>query len=285
MSDRGADGGSVAVQPAVRSVAWQPPRPLPLEVLTLRSLRDRGGGHELDVIEQVGFPVIMLVANGEGTHMVDFDQVPLRPGRVVALLPGQIHRWPSAPELTATLLLSPDLPPFAAQGPGPLIRDLDPGQVRRVHLLLTDVQRETGADRPRAATWIALRALRDLLWVTMGLVTAESAASEREPFLAFRDDIEALLLAGHSVESRARRLGYSARTIDRACRAATGQSAKQLLDARLALQARRLLALPGATSAAVGERLGFTEATNFTKFLTRVTGRTPTQWRLAAGCP
>nr|WP_280714772.1 helix-turn-helix domain-containing protein [Kitasatospora sp. MAP5-34] len=63
--------------------------------------------------------------------------------------------------------------------------------------------------------------------------------------------------------------------------AATGRSAKQLADARVALQAQRLLAHTDLPVAAIGRALGFTEATNFGKFFARETGRTPGGFRRA----
>jgi AraC-like DNA-binding protein len=75
------------------------------------------------------------------------------------------------------------------------------------------------------------------------------------------------------------RLGYSARTLTRACRAATGRSAKELIDARVALEAQRLLAHTDLPVAAIGRSLGFSEPTNFGKFFAREVGETPGAFR------
>ncbi|HTI27627.1 MAG TPA: helix-turn-helix transcriptional regulator, partial [Kutzneria sp.] len=73
--------------------------------------------------------------------------------------------------------------------------------------------------------------------------------------------------------------GYSPRSLNRLCQAAAGQNAKALIDARVALEAKRLLVHTNLSAATIGQRLGFTEATNFTKFFTREAGTTPRAFR------
>ncbi len=85
----------------------------------------------------------------------------------------------------------------------------------------------------------------------------------------------------HQAHEYAARLGYSLKTLNRACMLATGCTAKQLIDARVALEAKRLLAHTDLPVASISYRLGFTEPTNFGKFFTRATGQTPGAFRAA----
>ena len=62
------------------------------------------------------------------------------------------------------------------------------------------------------------------------------------------------------VEDYAARLGCSVRTLTRASLAVTGRTAKQVVDDRVALEARRLLACTPMSVAEVGRRLGFPRA-------------------------
>lgn len=102
-----------------------------------------------------------------------------------------------------------------------------------------------------------------------------------EVYRAFRDELERSFDASRSVADYAARLGYSPRTLTRACQAATGRSAKQLADARVALQAQRLLAHTTLPVAAIARTLGFSEATNFGKFFIREAGCAPGDFRRA----
>jgi AraC-like DNA-binding protein len=98
-------------------------------------------------------------------------------------------------------------------------------------------------------------------------------------FLAFRNAIETDLTHRHDVVDYARHLGYSARTITRACQQVTGQTAKAVLTDRLVLEAKRLLVHTDTPAATISAQLGFSEPTNFTKFFTRNTAHSPTSFR------
>ena len=86
-----------------------------------------------------------------------------------------------------------------------------------------------------------------------------------------------------SVLDYAKRLGYSESTLSRACVATVGRTAKDAIDLRIALEAKRLLVhSPGHRVAQIGHQLGFGEATNFVKFFRRMEGVTPLEFRRRA---
>jgi AraC-like DNA-binding protein len=62
-------------------------------------------------------------------------------------------------------------------------------------------------------------------------------------------------------------------------------SAKAFISARINLEAKRLLAHTVLPVSVIAERLGFEEATHFSKFFKRNTGCTPTEFRLRARQP
>ena len=72
---------------------------------------------------------------------------------------------------------------------------------------------------------------------------------------------------------------YSLKTLTRACQAATGHTAKELIDARVTLEAKRLLAHTDLPAATVGHRLGFAAPTGINKFFARQTRQTPGAFR------
>ncbi|MEZ0021947.1 AraC-like DNA-binding protein [Kitasatospora sp. MAP12-15] len=102
-----------------------------------------------------------------------------------------------------------------------------------------------------------------------------------ETFRAFQRELEASFAVNRNAHDYAARIGYSSRTLTRACLAATGRTAKELIDLRVALEAKRLLAHTRLPVAAIGRMLGFTEPTNFGKYFTRATGHTPGEFRAA----
>jgi AraC-like DNA-binding protein len=83
-----------------------------------------------------------------------------------------------------------------------------------------------------------------------------------------------------SVSAYAARLGYSTHTLNRLARTHGHMTAKQLIDSRIMLEAKRLLVhRPTEPVAAVAQQLGFSDAANFSKYFTQRAGRTPATFR------
>jgi AraC-like DNA-binding protein len=106
-----------------------------------------------------------------------------------------------------------------------------------------------------------------------------SAHVERRTFERFQRRLEEGYPHTRRVEDYAGELGCSVRTLTRASLALSGRTAKQVVDDREALQARRLLAATPLSVAEVGRALGFGEPTNFGRFFHRETGLSPGQFR------
>jgi AraC-like DNA-binding protein len=98
-------------------------------------------------------------------------------------------------------------------------------------------------------------------------------------FRRFRVAVEREYPRWHSVAQYARHLGCSEKSLSRATLEAADVNAKAFLVNRIVLEAKRLLAHTTLPVAAIGDRLGFAEATNFVKFFRRETGAPPGAFR------
>jgi len=83
----------------------------------------------------------------------------------------------------------------------------------------------------------------------------------------------------HHVSRYAHAMGCSEKTLTRICGAMVGVGAKSFSASRLALEAKRLLVHTEMPISAIAQRLGFDEATNFTKFFRSIEGCTPGDFR------
>jgi AraC-like DNA-binding protein len=122
---------------------------------------------------------------------------------------------------------------------------------------------------------LAVLLLRIALLTRPGL-----AGAEGRTFARFRRRLESGHPRSRRVEDYADEMGCSVRTLTRASLAVTGRTAKQVVDDRVALEARRLLACTTLSVAEVGRHLGFPEPTNFGRFFHREVGMSPGQFRL-----
>jgi AraC-like DNA-binding protein len=263
-----------------------------VEVMSVAELVRRTGD-TLEPPERVDFLMVLLVQSGRGRHMVDFTEHALQPGTVVLVRPGQVQQWRLTPALAGQLVLvSVDaLAPTISRGevdmkllaldewptvsrPAPALFPEAIADVMRMH---ADIARFAGSETEAAIIWHELMAL--LLRLRPERADADA---QTEVHRLFMQELEKTFHRRPSVRDLARRIGYSESTLSRACLAGAGRTAKEAVDQRIALEAKRLLAHSDATAAEIGHRLGFSEPTNFLKFFRRMVGTTPQQFRAEA---
>jgi AraC-like DNA-binding protein len=238
--------------------------------------------------QRAGRHVIMLFTAGAGQHCVDFQAYPCRPGTLLWGRPGQVHVFGAQAGLDATLVTfrSDACPEASLDGlvTGPLApaywqlagEDED-AIVSEVTQLDADCARYVDDGENSAAD--LLRQELVVLLMRIRTMSPPAPAGAATTLLSrLYDEVEASIRHAPIAEY-AERLGCSVRTLTRACLTTTGRSAKQLIDQRLALEAKRLLATTDLPAAEVGRLLGFGEPTNFGRFFLRETGRAPGAFR------
>jgi AraC-like DNA-binding protein len=98
-------------------------------------------------------------------------------------------------------------------------------------------------------------------------------------FNRFQQLLEQRFAQCHQVADYAAQLGYTEKSLSRAVVASSGMTAKAFIAARVVLEAKRLLVHTNLPVASIAERLGFDEATNFSKFFRREADSTPAEFR------
>lgn len=255
---------------------------LPVEVMDWDEVVGRVAAESLTRPQRLNLHLFVLCRSDVGSHTIDFADVAIVGGRLIQVRPGQVQAWDRSIELDATLILAG--PAVVKPGPwfpgDPVAVDLDEVGLSNAERLIGALRDEqarfdgsTGSARLLVALFEALSALFDRT------ASPETESRLPPPYQDFRRAIEADLGWSHDVVDYAKRLGYSARTIDRGCRQATGQTAKQILSERLVLEAKRLLAHTSDPASSIATTLGFSEPTNFSKFFARMSGMTPTEFR------
>ena len=252
------------------------------DLASLHALMNDGG---LERVHRVDFHTITLITEGRTDHTVDFVTYPCRPGTLLWIRPGQVQSFgrPGAAN-GVHVLFTPAFPPrFAGtdrlvdEWYGPVCRQLGAGPAHAgVSTLLNHMRAEFTGQASPAILQLLLGAL--LLDIDR-LPQPEEKHAGGEIYVRFRRELERSYATTRRAEDYARRLGYSVKTLTRACLSATGQPVKEVIDTRVVLEAQRLLAHTDEPVAAIARRLGFTEPTNFGKFFTRHTGAAPGDFR------
>jgi AraC-like DNA-binding protein len=275
--------------------------PLGVEVFRYAELTRRISERMRSTVHRTDFHQIFLVTRGSGTMMVDFAEHPCFPGVVLHVSPGRVQRLPDADSpgraLDAVMVLfTPAFPPRLDHAAllldpfGPVALTASSQDQGAIINAAENLEREYhGAIAGQDLAPLTVELLRHLLGVLLlrlarlsapGGTTAGDSVDDTA-FQRFRHELERSYAATRSASDYAARLGYSPRTLNRACQAVTGRTAKEVIDARVALEAKRLLAHTDLPVAAIAARLGFSEPTNFGKFFTRQDGASPGAFRTA----
>ncbi len=251
-------------------------RDVAVEVIEMSVLEERRRRVVDDgVPERLTFEYLLLVWGGSGCHVVDFQEIDLRPGRVVRVRPGQVQQWNAATTLDAVAIIARDVSAQRWLAGDPAFCDLDADLLdvsRHLVHALAMVQDRPNGSRLAAQLWQSLVDVYEL-------GTSVDRRDLPEPYVAFCEAIEASPGASHNVADIAAGLAWSERTIRRACLDVTGLTPKQLLNQRLMLEAKRLLAHTDRSAASIAAELRFSEATNFQKFFQRLAGENPGDFR------
>jgi AraC-like DNA-binding protein len=285
-------------QASIADVSFRNPRhpAVGIHAMRLKELYRRTAGTDRSARHRVPIHLLALVTAGRASFMVDFASYPCRPGGLLWVRPGQFVTFPP-PGIDATLVLfEPGFPYDAAAPAGTPVLTAGSWPAAGTYWQPTGEDEEALVDgisqleidynRIVSGDDIPLGVLRHHLAAILlrigrlepdggpGVAAADSAVMAR-----FRHAIDERYALTRQVEEYARTLGCSVRTLTRASLAATGRTAKQLVDDRVTLEAKRLLAESDLSVADIGFRLGFSEATNFGRFFARTVGVSPGQFR------
>ncbi|MDJ1138522.1 helix-turn-helix transcriptional regulator [Streptomyces iconiensis] len=299
--------GHVHESTDIPELPYAPPPGAPsagVEVMTLTDLRVRAEalGQDLADPQRPDFHQLFAVESGTLRQAVDFTEHATPAGGWLWVRPGQVQQYGDLTRAEGALVLfQPTFPDPATasavgldEASGAVARHPVGERGRAARLALDHLRFEFAAAHAPAAGPPALahtEVLRHLLAALLLRVTRldghsgdEAGPEERgraapDTFRRFRAAVERDFALTRRVADYAHALGYSPRTLSRATRAAAGLGAKEFVDRRVVLEARRLLAHTDNSASHIATHLGFADATNFSKFFHQRTGTTPGAFR------
>jgi AraC-like DNA-binding protein len=240
---------------------------------------------------------VLYIAEGEGTHVIDFEPHPVHPRTFHFLAKGQIHFWKLTKKLKGYALLFPeeflgfpssdivrahDFTFFHSVDQAPYLA-LAQQPLAKITGLLEDIEQEFNDPKARSIT--VLRAQLHILLTQLHRLYSstnhQSDESELKNSLVrqFKQLVSEHILENHSVHSYAKTIGISASHLRDSIKATTGYSPGHFIREKLALEAKRRLAHSNATVAEIGYQLGFEDASYFGRFFKREIGMSPKTFR------
>lgn len=268
---------------------------LSFEFMRFSQLRSRVLSHPIDGLTRPRFHFVVLCTAGRTRHRIDFERHELKVNDVAFVAPGRVQAFDPTRGLEMALVLF--APEFLQLSADPHLVDplrgarvLSPfwkrpvlrvpkGVRSDVFGLLEQLEREYARPADAMQTAVLSSLLRALLLNLERLASNESAESAPPELLAFRDALEREHASSRSVEHYARLAKVTPRTLNRLTFRYLGVNAKRLIDERVVLELKRLLAYSNLSVKELSGRFGFEEPTNFVKFFKLHVGETPHRFR------
>ncbi|OWT80451.1 MULTISPECIES: helix-turn-helix domain-containing protein [unclassified Achromobacter] len=239
---------------------------------------------------------MLWMTRAQGSHLLDFEQFEVRDHAVFFLTPGQVHAWTSkvAPrgyvlnistEFFARMFPRADdvakFPFFHLTHGSPalyLTREQHDDMLPLLHQIEREtLERDTGCfDIVRSYLLILLTRLRRLYPVSEPETGAgpSHTLTRRLSLL-----IEERYLEFSSMGQYADALCVSERQLNDAVKRTVGQTAGQLVQARIALEAKRLLTNTAKGISEIAFQLNFEDPAYFARFFKKHSGSTPGDFR------
>lgn len=262
------------------------------EAVELAEVIQRVGENHFARPRRVAFFQIMLLTSGSAHQDVDFVRYNLSAGLVAFSRPGQVQRLSMSQRCQGKLLL------FEASFLSSTERGLEarrivpvmeatPAVASAFDRLIQDYSEAANQNTSnrQALQPIIFAEVVALLLRLQRQSESTAARSHRASdafklFERFEDMLENSFRDHRSAVVLARQLGCTEKTLSRACAAVAGFPPKALIQRRVALEAKRILAHTDQPVKEISAQLGFSESTNFVKFFRRATGELPAAFRV-----
>ncbi|MBS0389022.1 MAG: helix-turn-helix domain-containing protein [Proteobacteria bacterium] len=250
----------------------------------------------LDEPHALDFHDILLVTRGRGTFLLDGVPLDVRPGRVLFTTPGQVRRW-RVPKLDGLCLFFPALflqeffrdtqfvdrlPYFRHEASEQSALGLAPRPAATLRRQMLAMRDELQRIRPDSVQLLRAQ-LHEVLIRLARLYSAAHPAPAPAPVhptvRRYQELIERHFRHLHRITDYTRKLSITAGHLNALCRKQLGRSAKQVLQDRIAVEARRFLLYTDRTAESIAQELGFADPSYFGRFFRRVSGMSPQNFR------
>lgn len=296
--------------PSIPSFGLYGERPLraePGDCVHVESIQSRSskylwriGTHRHTLLSQ-----LLWVGRGPVDAKLDETGIALEGPAIMVIPAGTVHSFRFCAETQGFVisfdlarLLGPTLPaqraPIEALYTVPQALDLRgdaerAGRLEQLIALLVHEFLQPGGSQAPVCGWLC----SSVLWLAAAAARARAVASpvaaaaappaaeagDVERLKAFRALIESHGLEHWPVSRYARRLALSETSLNRLCRRLAGATAFDLIQERLALEARRRLLYAGSAIHGVAAELGFKDPAYFSRFFRRQSGVSPQEFR------
>jgi AraC-like DNA-binding protein len=279
-------------------LSYRPAAPYPydLEIFRVSDLKRRTHEERMRRTYKYECHMLVCVTEGECAQLVDFTPVSCEVGTLLTVRPGQAHNFGCDENWDGWIVLF--RPEFLLPASSRELKHavdferlpnrlcLDPDELRRTWGAIERMRDDARIYAPSEDTQSLLRHQLYALVAWLGIIHAQRQADAALPsrallrFARFQALVEQHFTEWTQVADYAQHLGCTEKSLTRAAVEVVGVSAKTFISDRIGLEAKRLLAHTDLPIGAIATKLGFEEATYFSKFFKREANSTPAEFRL-----
>lgn len=275
---------------------FKPGLPIEFEIVQLQELY-RHSKTQLTSAHRTGFYHIFWFRKGNFHHHVDFKPVKIKPNSILFLNKDTVQRFENKATLDGTGILFTDSFFCKSEDDRKFLRssilfndlfsvsqvELKPQSdlfTSLLELMKTELQNKKDAYQPDI--------LQNLLHNFLLLAERERRQQnftevkkglDLDYVLLFKDLLEQTFKTQKQVSSYAEQIRITEKRLNLATSKVLGKSPKEMIDDRVMLEAKRLLAHTNESAKEIGFSLGFEEPTNFIKYFRKHNNSTPVEFR------
>ncbi|MBW4708764.1 AraC family transcriptional regulator [Roseobacter sp. YSTF-M11] len=230
--------------------------------------------------------LIIWITRGQGRLLLDGQRRGVGTHNAIIIPARQLFALDLGKQGIGQAVIIPDATDVTLPQMPRLLRIRDAAAMNELTTLLEAANREQAAQRPLVAQSMDAYGTLISVWVQRQLGLEEHAPSRRNAAArlsaAYCARITAHFADTLTMADHAESLGVTATHLTRACKAATGKTAADLLTERVLYEARSLLISTKVPAQDIARHLGFGSAAYFTRFMQHHTNATPTALRKAS---
>ena len=250
-----------------------------------------------DAPHRHNFYTVIIALKAKGKHVIDFHEFALGENQVFFLSPGQVHQMKEeSPTVGYSMVFSSQ---FLVENNIPLnfIKDLnlfnDFGETPPLLLNPKEMQRvkayaEEILELQKSVVefkYEAIGSLLKLLLIRCNNICAllqdfnPTIDGKNATLSKFKDLINRHHRTWHATSDYAEELHITPDYLNRIVKSATGKTAKEHIQSRIIVAAKRMLYFSELSQKEIGFELGFSEPANFSAFFKKCVGLSPSQFR------
>ncbi len=238
------------------------------------------------------FSALVYITQGDGYHFIDYKRYQLKPGTLLTLGKHQVHHFSEHCSVEGYVISFSN--EFLHSGGDDPYQEVMATAVEEVNCITETADNLGGLfdqidqEYHREGSSYKDEIIRNLMRALMlkeivpnyqALCNNTSLCQKNINYHVLKKHIETVFSQRPSVGDLAKTMGKSIKQLDKIAKDYSGRSVKELIDDRVLLEAKRLLAFSQYSILDISLLLGFKEATNMTKFFRRHTSLTPKDFR------